>query len=78
MIPRRRLVNRAATRTGQKDGRGEEEEAGLNTFEVSGVLGADLDGRKREGHVGSGGRRPRVRALRAAWTQEGAAEETGY
>lgn len=34
----------------KKDGRDEEEEeeeeAGLNTFEVSGVLGADLDGRK--------------------------------
>lgn len=40
------LIARAGTRTGEKDGRDEEEEAGLKTSEVSGVLGADLDGRK--------------------------------
>lgn len=40
------FITRAGTRTGEKDGRDEEEEAGLKTSEVSGVLGADLDGRK--------------------------------
>lgn len=44
------LITRAGTRAGEKDGRDEEEEeeeeAGLKTSEVSGVLGADLDGRK--------------------------------
>lgn len=40
------LITRAGTRTGGEDGRDEEEEAGLKTSEVSGVLGADLDGRK--------------------------------
>lgn len=45
-----RLISRAGTRTGGKDGRDqeedEEEEAGLNTFGVPAEPGADLDGRK--------------------------------